>query len=167
MNDRYRRHAAVRISRRSLLWGAGATTAALVSGCGGPVTPPATAARPSASGTRSIATAFADPWRGMFEPAAQPFARRALLDAPQSVDHARERLSVEVTTSQRRAVLSIACTADLLRDDVVVVGGWTVPTTLAGLLAALVEPDADLVVDAAPTASAAAPTDADRGDVLR
>lgn len=84
--------------------------------------------------------AFASPWKSLIDSDLIDFGTSVLSIAPEAVDQAREVLSKlpeGSTFVARDKLFAECCRKDSRAGDVVVVDGWMVPTTLAGLAGAL------------------------------
>ena len=84
--------------------------------------------------------AFASPWKSLIDNEMIDFGISVMGVAPEAVDHARDALSELPEGSSmlaRDELFAACCRNDSLTGDVVVVDGWMVPTTLAGLAGAL------------------------------
>jgi hypothetical protein len=84
--------------------------------------------------------AFASPWKSLIDDQVIDFGISVMGIAPEAVDHARDALSdlpEGSTLIARDKLFAECCRNDSRAGDVVVVDGWMVPTTLAGLAGAL------------------------------
>ena len=84
--------------------------------------------------------AFAGPWKALIDDDMINFGNSVLSIAPETVDKAREVLGEfpeGSTLIARDEFFAECCQNDSRVGDVVVVDGWMVPTTLAGLAGAL------------------------------
>ena len=84
--------------------------------------------------------AFASPWKSLIDNEMIDFGISVMSIAPEAVDHARDALSdlpEGSTLIARDKLFAECCRNDSRAGDVVVVDGWMVPTTLAGLAGAL------------------------------
>jgi hypothetical protein len=84
--------------------------------------------------------AFAQPWRSLIDADLIAFGSSVLSVAPETVAVARGVLGVlpeGSTLIARDKLFAECCRKDSRAGDVVVVDGWMVPTTLAGLAGAL------------------------------
>jgi hypothetical protein len=85
-------------------------------------------------------TAFAEPWKSLIDEGLIAFGTSALRISPETVDQAREALSSFKKGSSlidRDRLFADCCRNDSRSGDVVVIDGWMVPVTLAGLAGAL------------------------------
>jgi hypothetical protein len=85
-------------------------------------------------------TAFADPWKSLIDDELIAFGTSVLRIFPETVDQAREALSSFKKGSSlidRDRLFADCSRNDARFGDVVVVDGWMVPVTLAGLAGAL------------------------------
>lgn len=80
--------------------------------------------------------AFAAPWQDLVDDRLRALGFRAVISAPEAIDHARAQLT-GATTSTARTALRDACLDDGRTGAMSELDGWLAPTTLAGLLAAL------------------------------
>jgi hypothetical protein len=84
--------------------------------------------------------AFVSPWKSLIDDEMIDFGISVMGIAPEAVDHARDALSdlpEGSTLIARDKLFAECCRSDSRVGDVVVVDGWMVPTTLAGLAGAL------------------------------
>jgi hypothetical protein len=84
--------------------------------------------------------AFASPWKSLIDDQVIDFGISVMGIAPEAVDHARDALSDLPEGSSvlaRDELFATCCRNDSRAGDVVVVDGWMVPITLAGLAGAL------------------------------
>ena len=84
--------------------------------------------------------AFVSPWKSLIDDEMIDFGISVMGIAPEAVDHARDALSdlpEGSTLIARDKLFAECCRSDSRAGDVVVVDGWMVPTTLAGLAGAL------------------------------
>ena len=84
--------------------------------------------------------AFVSPWKSLIDDEMIDFGTSVMGIAPEAVDHARDALSdlpEGSTLIARDKLFAECCRSDSRAGDVVVVDGWMVPTTLAGLAGAL------------------------------
>jgi hypothetical protein len=84
--------------------------------------------------------AFASPWKSLIDNQVIELGISVMGVAPEAVDHARDALSELPEGSSvltRDELFAACCRNDSRAGDVVVVDGWMVPTTLAGLAGAL------------------------------
>jgi len=87
-----------------------------------------------------VELAFVSPWKSLIDDEMIDFGVSVMGVAPEAVDHARDALSELPEGSSvltRDELFAACCRNDSLAGDVVVVDGWMVPTTLAGLAGAL------------------------------
>jgi hypothetical protein len=87
-----------------------------------------------------VELAFASPWKSLIDDEMIDFGMSVMGIAPEAVDHARDALSDLTEGSSliaRDKLFAECCRNDSRAGDVVVVDGWMVPTTLAGLAGAL------------------------------
>jgi hypothetical protein len=101
---------------------------------------PATTARLPIVELAVVELAFASPWKSLIDDEMIDFGISVMGTAPEAVDHARDALSALPEASSliaRDRLFAECCRKDLRAGDVVVVDGWMVPTTLAGLAGAL------------------------------
>jgi len=85
-------------------------------------------------------TAFVEPWKTLIDDELVAFGTSVLRIFPETVDQAREVLSSFKKGSSlidRDRLFADCCRNDSRSGDVVVVDGWMVPVTLAGLAGAL------------------------------
>ena len=85
-------------------------------------------------------TAFAEPWKSLIDDGLIAFGITVMGIAPETVDQAREALSSFKKGSSlidRDRLFADCCRNDSRSGDVVVIDGWMVPVTLAGLAGAL------------------------------
>ena len=84
--------------------------------------------------------AFASPWKSLIDAEMIDFGISVMGISPEAVDHARDALAElpEGSSVLARDELFATCSRnDSLVGKVVVIDGWMVPTTLAGLAGAL------------------------------
>jgi hypothetical protein len=84
--------------------------------------------------------AFAGPWKSLMDDEIIDFGTSVMGISPEAVDHARDALSDLPEGSSvlaRDELFAACCRNDSRAGDVVVVDGWMVPITLAGLAGAL------------------------------
>jgi hypothetical protein len=84
--------------------------------------------------------AFAGPWKSLVDAEMIDFGISVMGVTPEAVDHARDALSELPEGSSvlaRDELFAACCRNDSLAGGVVVIDGWMVPTTLAGLAGAL------------------------------
>ena len=84
--------------------------------------------------------AFASPWKSLIDEELIAFGISVMGNFPDAVDHARDglsQLSEGSSVLARDELFSTCCRKDSRAGDVVVVDGWMVPVTLAGLAGAL------------------------------
>ena len=84
--------------------------------------------------------AFAGPWKSLVDAEMIDFGISVMGVTPEAVDHARDALSELPEGSSvlaRDELFATCCRNDSRAGDVVVVDGWMVPITLAGLAGAL------------------------------
>jgi hypothetical protein len=84
--------------------------------------------------------AFAGPWKSLIDDELIAFGTSALRVVPETVEQAREALSSLPEGSSlinRDRLFADSCRSDSRSGDVVIVDGWMVPATLAGLAGAL------------------------------
>jgi hypothetical protein len=84
--------------------------------------------------------AFASPWRSLIDAEMIDFGTSVMGVSPETVNQARDALSDLPEGSSvlaRDELFSTCCRKDSRAGDVVVVDGWMVPVTLAGLAGAL------------------------------
>ncbi|CAB4798829.1 unannotated protein [freshwater metagenome] len=84
--------------------------------------------------------AFAGPWKSLIDDDLITFGISVMGISPEAVDHARDGLSDLPEGSSvlaRDELFARCCQNDSRAGDVVVVDGWMVPITLAGLAGAL------------------------------
>jgi len=84
--------------------------------------------------------AFASPWKSLIDAEMIDFGVSVMGITPEAVDHARDSLSELPEGSSvlaRDELFAACCRNDSRGGDVVVVDGWMVPITLAGLAGAL------------------------------
>jgi hypothetical protein len=84
--------------------------------------------------------AFAGPWKSLIDDDLIAFGISVMGISPEAVDHARDALSDLPEGSSvlaRDELFATCCRNDSRAGDVVVVDGWMVPITLAGLAGAL------------------------------
>ncbi|MEY4247819.1 MAG: hypothetical protein RIS69_1366 [Actinomycetota bacterium] len=101
---------------------------------------PATTARLPIVELAVVELAFASPWRSLIDNEMIDFGISVMGIAPEAVDHARDALSDLPEGSSliaRDKFFAECCRNDSRAGDVVVVDGWMVPVTLAGLAGAL------------------------------
>ncbi|MEY3071293.1 MAG: hypothetical protein RL473_1400 [Actinomycetota bacterium] len=85
-------------------------------------------------------TAFVEPWKSLIDDELISFGTSVLRISPETVDQAREALSSLPEGSSlidRDRLFADCCRNDSRSGDVVVIDGWMVPVTLAGLAGAL------------------------------
>ena len=83
---------------------------------------------------------FAGPWKSLIDDELIAFGTSALRVVPETVEQAREALSSLPEGSSlinRDRLFADSCRSDSRSGDVVIVDGWMVPATLAGLAGAL------------------------------
>ncbi len=83
---------------------------------------------------------FAGPWKSLIDDDLIAFGISVIGNFPDAVDHARDglsQLSEGSSVLARDELFSTCCRNDSRACDVVVVDGWMVPLTLAGLAGAL------------------------------
>lgn len=112
------------ISRRVLFAGVGG--AAILSACG---------KSGSSAPTTSVDPGFAQPFASLASAEVTALGTAVLVEAPQSIDHARAALAS--TRTSIPSALTKAYAADAAADALVDVGGWLVPASLAGLAGGL------------------------------
>ena len=122
--------------------------AALLAACGADL-PDAVGSMPTETSTtvrlpvpelEVVEWAFAQPWRSLIDAELIAFGSSVLSVAPETVATARGALGVlpeGSTLIARDKLFAECCRSDSRAGDVVVVDGWMVPTTLAGLAGAL------------------------------
>jgi len=84
--------------------------------------------------------AFASPWKSLIDAEMIDFGTSVMGISPEAVDHARDALSKLPEGSSvltRDELFAAFCRNDSLAGGVVVIDGWMVPITLAGLAGAL------------------------------
>ena len=87
-----------------------------------------------------VQLAFASPWKSLIDAEMINFGISVMGISPEAVDHARDALAELPEGSSvlaRDELFATCCHNDSLAGKVVVVDGWMVPTTLAGLAGAL------------------------------
>jgi hypothetical protein len=101
---------------------------------------PSTTARLPIVELAVVELAFASPWKSLIDNEMIDFGTSVMSIAPEAVDHARDALSDLPEGSSliaRDKLFAECCRNDSRAGDVVVVDGWMVPVTLAGLAGAL------------------------------
>jgi hypothetical protein len=87
-----------------------------------------------------VELAFVSPWKSLIDDEMIDFGKSVMGTVPEAVDHARDALSALPEGSSliaRDKLFAECCRNDSRAGDVVVVDGWMVPVTLAGLAGAL------------------------------
>ena len=93
----------------------------------------------SADDDASVDATFALPWVPILGDEVVELGRRVLVAAPRAIDHARTRLAgTREGTDAAREALADACAEDGREGRTTQMGPWLLPTTMAGLAAALV-----------------------------
>jgi hypothetical protein len=122
--------------------------AALLAACGADpadmnaavLTEPSTTVRMPVAELDIDELAFASAWKSLIDAEMIDFGTSVMGTSPEAVDHARDALSdlpEGSTLIARDKLFAECCRSDSRVGDVVVVDGWMVPTTLAGLAGAL------------------------------
>ena len=83
---------------------------------------------------------FARPWESLIDAEMTALGVIAYTMVPEALDHARKNLATstaEMTMRRSNEMLAQACQRDVDNEELVVIDGWLLPKTLAGLAMAL------------------------------